>query len=240
MTFGLENVLSAALRAAVKTGTSKDMRDNWCVGYSRHYTVGVWVGNFSGEPMREVSGVTGAAPLWLEIDELPARRGRRPGREPPAGLVRAEAGGPAQRGVVHPRHRAGRCRAYDAAVGVRITYPPAGAGVRARSRHTPRAAADRFCRSGACDRAALDARRPRSWRRPGARSPGRPNRGGTSSAVSAPDGAAIGCAFRFAGSGRTARSGPARVDSPRPLWYDDRLPRRGSGGVSGATYARTV
>lgn len=66
-TFGLENPLSTRFWTAVKTGTSKDMRDNWCVGYSRTYTVGVWVGNFSGQPMRNVSGVTGAAPLWLEM-----------------------------------------------------------------------------------------------------------------------------------------------------------------------------
>lgn len=66
-TFGLESPLSTRFWSAVKTGTSKDMRDNWCVGYSDRYTVGVWVGNFSGSPMWNVSGVTGAAPVWLEI-----------------------------------------------------------------------------------------------------------------------------------------------------------------------------
>ncbi len=66
-TFGLENPLSTRFWTAAKTGTSKDMRDNWCVGYSDRYTVGVWVGNFSGEPMRNVTGITGAAPVWLEI-----------------------------------------------------------------------------------------------------------------------------------------------------------------------------
>jgi len=66
-TFGLENPLATRFWTAVKTGTSKEMRDNWCVGYSRRYTVGVWVGNFSGEPMRDVSGVAGAAPVWLDI-----------------------------------------------------------------------------------------------------------------------------------------------------------------------------
>lgn len=65
--FGLENPLSTRFWSAVKTGTSKDMRDNWCVGFSRRYTVGVWVGNFDGSPMRDVSGVSGAAPAWLEI-----------------------------------------------------------------------------------------------------------------------------------------------------------------------------
>lgn len=66
-TFGLENPLSTRFWTAVKTGTSKDMRDNWCIGYSERYTVGVWVGNFKGAPMWDVSGVTGAAPIWFEI-----------------------------------------------------------------------------------------------------------------------------------------------------------------------------
>jgi penicillin-binding protein 1C len=67
VTFGLENPLATRFWTAVKTGTSKDMRDNWCIGYSRKYTVGVWTGNFSGEPMWNVSGVTGAAPIWIEV-----------------------------------------------------------------------------------------------------------------------------------------------------------------------------
>ena len=66
-TFSLENPLSTKFWSAVKTGTSKDMRDNWCIGYTQNYTVGVWVGNSSGAPMWNVSGVTGAAPIWLEI-----------------------------------------------------------------------------------------------------------------------------------------------------------------------------
>ena len=66
-TFGLENSLATRYWSAVKTGTSKDMRDNWCVGYTRRFTVGVWVGNTSGMPMRDVSGVTGAAPVWLDV-----------------------------------------------------------------------------------------------------------------------------------------------------------------------------
>ena len=65
--FGLENALATRVWSAVKTGTSKDMRDNWCVGFTSRYTVGVWVGNFSGAPMRDVSGVTGAAPIWRDI-----------------------------------------------------------------------------------------------------------------------------------------------------------------------------
>ncbi len=77
-TFGLNSVLNTPYFAAVKTGTSKDMRDNWCIGFSEHYTVGVWVGNFDGTPMNDVSGVSGAAPLWRKImnhlnDKNPSR-----------------------------------------------------------------------------------------------------------------------------------------------------------------------
>lgn len=67
LTFGLDNVLALSSWSAVKTGTSKDMRDNWCIGFSERYTVGVWVGNYSGASMWDVSGVTGAAPIWHDI-----------------------------------------------------------------------------------------------------------------------------------------------------------------------------
>jgi penicillin-binding protein 1C len=76
LTFGLDNALATRHWAAVKTGTSKDMRDNWCIGFSRRYTVGVWVGNASGRPMADVSGVSGAAPVWRALmDELQRRDG---------------------------------------------------------------------------------------------------------------------------------------------------------------------
>lgn len=96
-TFGLESPLATRYWSAVKTGTSKDMRDNWCVGFSDRYTVGVWVGNFSGEPMWDVSGISGAAPVWLEVmdwlnRDLPSRA-----PDPPEGVeersVRVVSGG---------------------------------------------------------------------------------------------------------------------------------------------------
>jgi penicillin-binding protein 1C len=65
--FGLENPLATRVWSAAKTGTSKDMRDNWCIGFTSRYSVGVWVGNFSGAPMHDVSGVTGAAPIWRDL-----------------------------------------------------------------------------------------------------------------------------------------------------------------------------
>ncbi len=65
--FGVDSVLSLPFPTAVKTGTSSNFRDTWTVGFTTDYTVATWVGNFDGEPMRQVSGVTGAAPLWNRI-----------------------------------------------------------------------------------------------------------------------------------------------------------------------------
>jgi len=65
--FGVNSLLRLPFASAVKTGTSSDFRDTWTVGYTRDYTVAIWVGNFDGSPMRRVSGVTGAAPLWNRI-----------------------------------------------------------------------------------------------------------------------------------------------------------------------------
>ncbi|ODP34857.1 penicillin-binding protein 1C [Pandoraea sp. ISTKB] len=83
-TFGLDSPLSTRYWTAVKTGTSKDMRDNWAVGYSRRYTVGVWVGNADGAPMWDVSGVSGAAPIWHRVmDYLHRRTASLPPAPPP-------------------------------------------------------------------------------------------------------------------------------------------------------------
>jgi len=90
VTFGLKNELATTFWSAVKTGTSKDMRDNWCVGYSDRYTVGVWVGNFNGASMWDVSGVSGAAPVWRDVMDYlhHGRPSRAP--QPPAGVVRQQ------------------------------------------------------------------------------------------------------------------------------------------------------
>ncbi|VVD59621.1 penicillin-binding protein 1C [Pandoraea terrigena] len=85
-TFGLDSPLSTRYWTAVKTGTSKDMRDNWAVGYSRHYTVGVWVGNADGAPMWDVSGVSGAAPIWHRVMDYLHRRTASLPPAPPPGL----------------------------------------------------------------------------------------------------------------------------------------------------------
>ncbi|GAB2879956.1 transglycosylase domain-containing protein [Paraburkholderia jirisanensis] len=87
-TFGFDSPLATRFFSAVKTGTSKDMRDNWTIGFTSRYTVGVWVGNADGAPMWDVSGVTGAAPVWAAIVGYLHRRVPSTPPAAPPGVVR--------------------------------------------------------------------------------------------------------------------------------------------------------
>jgi penicillin-binding protein 1C len=80
-TFGLDSALRLPFWAAAKTGTSKGMRDNWCIGFSDRFTVAVWIGNAEGDSMTRVSGTSGAAPVWRAI--MLALHQSRPGTQPP-------------------------------------------------------------------------------------------------------------------------------------------------------------
>jgi penicillin-binding protein 1C len=62
--FGRGGHLEFPFPVAVKTGTSQAYHDNWTIGYTRDVTVGVWVGNFDRTPLRDSTGVTGAAPIF--------------------------------------------------------------------------------------------------------------------------------------------------------------------------------
>jgi len=88
-TFGTDSILATRFWTAVKTGTSKDMRDNWAMGFSQRYTVGVWVGNASGAPMWDVSGTSGAAPIWAALMNYLHKTERSRAPAPPAGLVQS-------------------------------------------------------------------------------------------------------------------------------------------------------
>jgi penicillin-binding protein 1C len=70
--FGRDSLLVLPFPAAAKTGTSKNFRDNWCVGYTNRFLVAVWAGNFDARPMGRVSGITGAGPLWRRVMRLMA------------------------------------------------------------------------------------------------------------------------------------------------------------------------
>ena len=158
-TFGLDNPLATRVWSAAKTGTSKDMRDNWCIGFTSRYTVGVWVGNFSGAPMHDVSGVTGAAPVFRDscTSCIAARRrcGRRRRRRGRAQAVSVRSRRSRRRAAngscaappcpsCAPRPRRGRRRGSHAA----HSLSGAGHGHRARPRH-PGGAPARRARRGA-------------------------------------------------------------------------------------------
>lgn len=67
--FGANSVLKLSRPAAVKTGTTSDWRDNWTIGYTPDYAVGVWVGNADNAEMEHISGVSGAGPIWRDVME---------------------------------------------------------------------------------------------------------------------------------------------------------------------------
>ncbi|MEZ4767495.1 MAG: PBP1A family penicillin-binding protein [Caldilineales bacterium] len=63
--FGSNSWLVLDRPAAVKTGTTNDVRDIWTIGYTPQLVTGVWVGNADGAPMNpNLSGIAGAGPIW--------------------------------------------------------------------------------------------------------------------------------------------------------------------------------
>ncbi|HET8912129.1 MAG TPA: transglycosylase domain-containing protein, partial [Ktedonobacteraceae bacterium] len=74
--------------AAAKTGTSNDFRDNWTVGYTSDYVVGVWAGNNDNSPMVNVSGIDGAAPIWHDTMEMFEQGKPIKGFSQPSGVVK--------------------------------------------------------------------------------------------------------------------------------------------------------
>lgn len=65
--FGKNSALDIGRIAAAKTGTTTDFRDNWTVGYTPTLVAGVWVGNADNTPMVDVTGISGAGPIWNEF-----------------------------------------------------------------------------------------------------------------------------------------------------------------------------
>jgi len=69
--FGLKSDLNLFQpNYALKTGTSRDFRDSWVIGFTPDFLVGVWVGNPDNSPMDEISGQIGAGRIWAQIMEL--------------------------------------------------------------------------------------------------------------------------------------------------------------------------
>ncbi|RPI55151.1 MAG: PBP1A family penicillin-binding protein, partial [Chloroflexi bacterium] len=88
--FGEGSVLALSRPAAVKTGTTTDFLDNWTVGYTPELVVGVWAGNADNEPMRDISGISGAAPTWHDFMESALKGHPAVEFQRPDGLVEVE------------------------------------------------------------------------------------------------------------------------------------------------------
>ncbi|MBE2184919.1 MAG: PBP1A family penicillin-binding protein, partial [Anaerolineae bacterium] len=94
MGFGQNSALNIGRPAAAKTGTTTDFRDNWIVGYTPNLVVGVWVGNADNAPMTDVTGVSGAAPIWNEFMRTVLRGQPELSFPRPDGLTRMEVCAP--------------------------------------------------------------------------------------------------------------------------------------------------
>lgn len=88
--FGPNSVLNLDRPVAVKTGTTTDFHDNWTVGYTPDLVVGVWVGNADSEPMANVTGVSGAGPVWHYFMRAVLAGQPKTDFVQPSGLVQAE------------------------------------------------------------------------------------------------------------------------------------------------------
>ncbi len=88
--FGTSPVINLPFKAAAKTGTTNDFRDNWTLGYTPDLAVGVWVGNADYTPMQDTTGLSGAAPIWAEVMQQGIQQltgGNPTGFSKPAGII---------------------------------------------------------------------------------------------------------------------------------------------------------
>lgn len=65
--FGDGSILEIGRPAAVKTGTTRNFKDNVTVGFTPDILVATWTGNADASPMYKISGVDGAAPIWHDF-----------------------------------------------------------------------------------------------------------------------------------------------------------------------------
>jgi len=88
--FGAHSVLNLDRPAAVKTGTTSNFHDNWTIGYTPELVVGVWAGNTDYRPMRNVDGLSGAAPVWHQFMRMALKDTPPSSFRQPAGFVQVE------------------------------------------------------------------------------------------------------------------------------------------------------
>ncbi len=85
--FGEGGALSFDFPVAAKTGTTRNSRDNWTVGFTPDRIVGVWVGNADNSPMRDTSGITGAGPIFHDAMLAASAHTSKAGFARPADIV---------------------------------------------------------------------------------------------------------------------------------------------------------
>ena len=137
--FGLNSALVMPFEMAAKTGTSKDYKDNYALGYTPRWTVGVWVGNFDASSMQKVSGITGAGPILHNVALEVQKKYPSPAFALPKGVVRevvcSDSGLLASPSCTHTHvevfdkaHQPARCDGRHTSVvkRVQITAPQAG------------------------------------------------------------------------------------------------------------------
>ncbi|MDP3976023.1 MAG: penicillin-binding protein 1C [bacterium] len=88
--FGENGPLDFNFPVAVKTGTTRNSRDNWTVGYTPDRIVGVWVGNADNSPMLGTTGVTGAGPIFHDVILAATQALPKTSFHRPAGLKQVE------------------------------------------------------------------------------------------------------------------------------------------------------
>lgn len=94
--FGKKSLLEIpGFSVAVKTGTADEKTDNWTLGYTPEFVVGVWVGNTDNSRMNPslASGITGAAPIWHEIFANLLEGRNNLSFERPSGIIEATVDG---------------------------------------------------------------------------------------------------------------------------------------------------
>lgn len=106
--FGRGGVLATPFPAAGKTGTTTNWGDNWALGWGQAVAWGVWVGNRDNSPMADVSGVTGAGPLWHAGAQLLQQHGYA------ADNALAEPAGTGTADICLREDTAGACTAWAA------------------------------------------------------------------------------------------------------------------------------
>lgn len=91
--FGAHSALTiAGHQVAAKTGTTSDFRDNLTVGWTPRLVVATWVGNPDDRPMRNTTGLSGAAPIWNAVMTHALGTGGDGWPQPPGGLEQVAGG----------------------------------------------------------------------------------------------------------------------------------------------------